>query len=177
MIEIVLAGIVLIAAVILIVVVFYNKYQFAIIKMEEAENNIDILLQKKLDLMKSCRPIIKKSLKEDDFMIELDALVGNQLNHFELNDALRENYNMLFKTLDENEKLYKNKKLVSIIENVNNNELELVAAIKFYNDNVVIYNHLIKTFPSNIIKLIFGYREKKFYKNEKREIFEILKNK
>ena len=79
--------------------------------------------------------------------------------------------------LDDNEKLYKRKALVEVINDINENEIDLVAAIKFYNDNVVVFNKLIMSFPSNIIRLFFGYKKKEFYNNEKREIYEILKDK
>ena len=35
------------------------------------------------------------------------------------------------------------------------NEIELVAAVKFYNDTVVTFNQLIVSFPSNIIRFVF----------------------
>lgn len=176
MIEIILGCIVLIALIMLVIIIVHNNFQFAIIKIDEAENNIDILLQKKLDLMNRCRPIIKKELKEKEFLEGLENFSENNSNHFQTNDFLKKNYNELFKTLDDNDKLYKNEALVTIIKEINDNELELVAAVKFYNDNVVIFNKLIMTFPSNIIRLFFGYKKKEFYNNEKREIFEILKN-
>ncbi len=177
MIEIILGCIVLVALIIMIIIIYHNKFQFAIIKIDEAENNIDILLQKKLDLINRSRPIIKKQLKLEEFLEELNHFSDRNLNHFETNNELRKSYNDLFKILDENEKLYKNDSLVSIIEEINDNEIELVAAIKFYNDSVVIFNQLIVAFPSNIIRLFFGYKKKQFYSNEKREIFEILKEK
>lgn len=177
MIEIILGIIVVIALILLIIVIFHNKFQFAIIKIDEAENNIDILLEKKFDLLKRCRPIIKKELKLKNFLDDLEEINTNQINHFEFHDVLRSNYNELFKFLDDNEKLYKNKSLVEILDNINDNEIDLVAAIKFYNDNVTLFNQLIISFPSNIIRLFFGYKKKDFYNNEKREIYEILKEK
>ena len=36
-----------ISVVLLFITIFYNKFRFAIIKIEEAENNIDILFDKK----------------------------------------------------------------------------------------------------------------------------------
>ena len=63
MIEIILGCVVLVALILLIIVIFHNKFKFAIIKMDEAENNIDIYLDKKFDLLKRCKPIIKKELK------------------------------------------------------------------------------------------------------------------
>ena len=144
--------------------------------MEEAENNIDLFLQKKLELLKRAKPIVEKELKIEDFLEQIDNDMVNELNHFELNDLLKKSYNDFFQTLDDNEKLFKSESLVHIIEDLNSNEIDLVAAVKFYNDTVVSFNQLIVSFPSNIIRLFFGYRKKEFYSHEKREIYEILKD-
>lgn len=145
------------------------------IKVNEAENNINMLLDKKLQFLEETRPIIKKELKLEEFLEDLDDLAERGLNSFALNNILKINYEKLFKVLDENEKLLKSKELVKIIEQINNNEEEIIGSIRFYNDSVVVLNKLIKTFPSNFIGFLFRYNTKEFYKNEKREIFEILK--
>lgn len=144
--------------------------------MEEAENNIDLFLQKKIDLLKRAQPVVKKELKLDDFLEELFSDTVNDLNFFELNDLLKRTFNQFFQILDDNEKLFKSEALLHIIEDLNNNEIDLVAAIKFYNDTVVTFNQLIVSFPSNIIRLFFGYKKRVFYNHEKREIYEILKD-
>ena len=71
----------------------------------------------------------------------------------------------------------KSESLVSIIHNLNENEENIVGAIKFYNDTVVEYNKLIVSFPSSIVGFFKRYKKKEFYNNEKREIFEILNEK
>ena len=75
------------------------------------------------------------------------------------------------------EKLLKSDNITSILEELNTNEENIVGAIKFYNDTVVEFNQLILSFPSNIIALIKRYKKKEFYRNEKREIFEVLNTK
>lgn len=165
-----------IAFILLIITIYYNKFQFAIIKIEEAENNTDLFLQKKLDLIKRIIPIIKDLLKNkklfNNFEEEFD-----KYNHFELNEKLSSMYNDLFKVLDENEKLLKSEQIINIIEELNYNEEDLVASVKFYNDTVVDFNKLIVSFPSNVIRLLFRYKKKDFYNHEKREMYEILKEK
>lgn len=177
MLEISLGCIVVIALILIVIIICHNRFKFAIIKIEEAENNIDIFLQKKYDLLCRTRPIIKKELKFEEFLEEMEDFKDKEYNHFEENNLLKDYYNKLFKTLDENEKLYKSEALISIIEEINDNEEDVVAGIKFYNDSVVIFNQLISSFPSNIIRLLFHYKKKEFYNNEKREIYEILKEK
>lgn len=150
-----------------------NKYKLYNIKIDQVENNIDLLLQKKLDILNRISPIVNKQLKTKDFFEDLKELNIKDYSHFEIYDNLRNSYNELFVKLEDNEKLLKNKSLNKLIDELNDIEDDLIASIKYYNDNVVSYNELIKKFPSNITKILFGYKEKKFYKNEKREVFEI----
>ena len=163
-----------IAFILLIIVIYYNKFQFSIIKIDEAENNSDIFLNKKYELIKRVAPIIRKELKKKTLLSEIDDSIES-LNHFELNDKLSKIDNDLFKILDENEKLLKSNKIIGIMDEFNDNEDDLVASIRFYNDTVVDFNRLIVSFPSNIIRIIFRYKRKEFYSHEKRQMYEILK--
>lgn len=176
MLEIILGIVVCISLLLCLFVVFNNKFQFSLIKIEKAEEDIDMYLQKKHELLNRTRPIIKKELKKDEFLSELDDSLENK-NNIDIHIYLKNCYNELFKILDENEKLLKSDTLISILEGLNNNEESIVGAIKFYNDTVVEYNQLIVSFPSKIVSLIKGYKKKEFYNNEKREIFEILNKK
>lgn len=172
---VIVGGITFIAFILLIIVIIYNKFQFCNIKVEEAEANIGVDLKKKLDLIRRCIPIIKEELKLKEFLEEVNDINEDEFSHFELNDKLTECSKKLFNTVDDNDKLYKSDALVKILNEYNENETDLVGTIKFYNDTIVDYNHLILAFPSNIIRHIFGYKKKEFYSHEKREVFEILK--
>lgn len=176
MIEIILTVIVIISILSFLFVMYNNKFQLAIIKIDKAEEDIDIYLEKKKNLLERTRPIIKKELKVDNVFEDLDNDFEN-LNNFETHNTLKSIYNELFKTLDENEKLLKSESLVKILEDLNDNEENIVGAIKFYNDTVVEFNQLIVSFPSAIIAFFKKYKKKDFYNNEKREIFEILNDK
>ena len=101
----------------------------------------------------------------------------SRISNFDENDILKKAYNDLFKTIDENDKLLKSDALVNILNNLNDNEENIVGAIRFYNDTVVEYNKLAVSFPSNIVGLFKRYKKKDFYNNEKREMFEILNEK
>ncbi len=172
---IILGSITIIAFILLIIVIIYNKFQLCIVKIGEAEANIEIYLTKKFELIKRCIPIIREELKLKDFLEEVDDIEIEKLNHFEFNNILNDFSKQLFKKLDDYDKLYKSDSLVAILNEYNDNEIQLIGIIKFYNDTVVDYNRLIFAFPSNIIRFIFGYKKKEFYPHEKREIFEILK--
>ena len=176
MLEIIIGIIVCICFLLFIIVIVNNKFNFAIIKIEKAEEDINIYLQKKKELLDRTVPVIKKELKLKVFLNELE-LYKDEMSNFDKNDLLKKIYNDLFKTIDENEKLYKSDSLVAILNNISENEENVVGAIRFYNDTVVDYNKLAISFPTNIIALFKGYRKKEFYNNEKRVVFEILNEK
>ena len=174
MIEIIIGVAVVILLFIIIFIVYGNRFNFAIIKINEAESNLDILLNRKLDLLQRTIPVIKKELKLEEFMVELDGVLEANLNHFQLNEILKTEYDELFKTLDENEKLFKSESLNRILRDLNDNEEAIIGSIKFYNDNVVIFNHLVSSFPSKIVALFKRYKRKDFYNDENKEMYEIL---
>lgn len=173
--EVILVIVVAISILLTVFVLINNKFQLVIIKIDKAEEDIDVLLQKKIELLNRTRPIIKKETK-NEIMLILDEDISG-LNNFEKNNILKKAYNELFKVLDENEKLFKSESLISILEDLNDNEENIVGAIKFYNDTVVEFNELIVSFPSNMLAFFKRYKKKDFYSNEKREMFEILNDK
>lgn len=176
MIEIIIGVIAVISLISLIFVICNNKFQLAIIKIEKAEEDIEIYLKKKNELLDRTRPVVKKALRTKEFMEDLDK-ISVDLSNLELNMSLKKFYNELFKTIDENEKLLKSDALMKILDELNSNEENIVGAIKFYNDTVVEYNKLVVSFPSRMVSLFKRYKKKEFYNNEKREMFEILNEK
>jgi len=174
--EIIIGIIVVISILLIIFVALNNKFQLAIIKIDKAEEDISLYLQKKEELLDRTKPIIMKELKTDDVMNDLDFIPVDASN-FEVHMILKRSYNEFFKTLDENEKLLKSKPLGKIIEELDANEENIVGSIKFYNDTVVDYNQLVVSFPAVIVAFFRKYKKKEFYNNEKREDFEILNEK
>ncbi len=173
---IIIAGVVSVIFIILISVfiINHNKFQFCIIKIDKAEEDIGMYLNMKKNLLDRTIPIINKELKSDAFLNDLAYVEEKNFNNFEMHNYLKECYNKLFKTLDDNEKLLKSDALIRVLDDLNDNEEEIIGAIKFYNDTVVEFNKLVVSFPSKIVALLCHYKNKEFYNNEKREIFEIL---
>lgn len=174
---IVIIGIVVLLCLLAIgIIVIYNNYQFAVIKISEAENNIDIYLQKKLDFLTRVVPLLKEELKEQSEDIEKVLLLkSKKLNNFELNKQLEKTMHEFRELLDLNASLSKVQTITEIKNDLDENEDDLEAAKRYYNDNVTNYNKLIKSFPSNLVGWFLHYKHKDFYADEKEEMFEILK--
>lgn len=171
------AIIAIIGGILLYFIIIYNKYQFAIIKISEAENNIDFYLQKKLDFLSSSVAILKENVEDEDLgsLEKVLLLKSKNKNNYELNEELEKAMVSFYKEIDLNPKLESIESLSSLQLEMEENEEELEAAKQYYNDNVSVYNRYVRAFPTNIIGLLFHYHHKEFYSNEKEEIFEILK--
>lgn len=157
-----------------IFIINYNKFQTAIIKISEAEENINILLKKKLELISRVKNFIEDK-KEDYKITGLEKLEKQELNTFELNVELEKYNKKIMEITDYDKSVIFDDDEILVIKELYNINTECLASERYYNDNVVTYNNLIKCFPSNIIAKICKYKFKDFYSNEKEEIFEILK--
>ena len=177
---IVLGIIVLVLVFLIIEVSFYNKFQMARIRISEAENNIDILLQKKFQLLERGVKIIEdtdKKYQEDAILTNLVKIKNKKINNFELNKELEKAIVEYRSCVDLDSKLSAVSGIVNINFELIEIDNELNAAKKYYNEHIVSYNKLIRCFPSNLVASVYHYQTKDFYSNEKVEIFEILKQK
>jgi len=174
----IIIGIVIVVCILLILILLgKNKFNFSIIKIEEAESNIEIYLEKKRNLLERAIPVLKKELKQDDFLKSLDKLDKDVLNHFQINALLHNAYLELLGIIDENEKLLKSKTITKIIRDLDSNEQNRIGSIKYYNDNVTNFNKLVNSFPTSIIAFFSRYKNKDYYNDEDKEIDEILNEK
>ena len=166
--------IIIVSIILSIYIINYNKFQISIIRISEAEENINILLKKKLELMLRIKNFIEDK-KEDYKIAGLEKLEKQELNTFELNIELEKYNKKIMEITDYDKSVIFDDDEMLVIKELYDINTECLASERYYNDNVVTYNNLIKCFPSNIISKICKYRFKDFYSNEKEEIFEILK--
>ena len=177
---VIVAIVALIMIFLMVEISFYNKFQFLKIKISEALNNLDILFEKKFNLLERCANIIKdnnKKYKEELLLDNLIKIKNQKIDRFEINHelmiALRDYHGLL--DLDTN--LANLDSLKNINEDLIDIENDLNASKKYYNDTIVLYNKLVKCFPSNLVAKFFKYQKEEFFKEEKLETLEILKEK
>ena len=176
MIYVVIGGIVVLIVLIcvIIVLVYKNKYNFLYIKVKEADNNLDILLQKKEEILLKIVPILEEAKIKD--IPEVIKLKSKKLNHHEMYRELMSMTSEILKIIDDYEEMLDFKKLDALVDKLNENENDLRAALKYYNDNGEEIIYLSHKFPTNLIKTFSHYQDIETYKLEKRETFEILKS-
>ncbi len=159
---------------VILVLVYKNKYNFLYIKVNEADNNLDILLQKKEEILLKIVNILEDAKIKD--IPEVIKLKSMRISHHDLYQELATMTTEIWKLIDDYEDKLDFKKLDTLIDKLNENENDLRAALKYYNDNGEKIELLAHKFPTNLIKIFSHYQDIETYKIEKKESFEILKH-
>lgn len=161
--------------VILIIIVFvcalavfyariYNRFQDYIIRINEVESMIDSNLRSKYDLINRAIPIIKTNIDKDKEVFgEIVKLRSRKVGNFELYRILVRASNELNGLKNEFPNIEKSDEIKKIISQIDDIDLKVDNSIEYYNDNISIYNELLKKFPSNMIATFCKYKEKLFF--------------
>ena len=162
---IVIISIVIIIDLILILLISnYNRFQDYIIRINEADVNIDATLRKRFDLLNKSIGIIKQTTKTEDEVLDIIVkLRSKKLSNFELDRSLYDAINEFHIIKDKYPKLQTCKEFLKIEINLIESESEIVGLRKYYNDIITDYNKLIKSFPSNIIAILKNYKVKEYF--------------
>jgi len=142
----------------------YNNFQNYVIRINEAEANIDSTLRTRFDLLNKSIDIIKANTKIDgDIMTIIVKLRSRKLSNFDLDRQLYEGIKEFNKHKEEHPELKKSEVFTRIDISLSESEAEIVAFRKYYNDIITDYNKLVKRFPSNIIALFFKFKPKLYF--------------
>lgn len=168
--------IIAIIGIILIVLVNqYNKFQWTIVLIEKGETYLENAFLKKHNILTRYLDVLKDnkvSIPDEDY--ERFNTFNMKQSVTKSNKNIEEITNYINKIMDNNEKLLKNEAIVKINNELNEINITINGGKKYYNDNLVIYNHLCNAFPSNIIAKLNKYCEKDFLDGEAKEELKIL---
>ncbi len=161
---IILVMIIIVCVIAVFYATIYNRFQDYIIRINEVESIIDNNLRNKYDLINRLIPIIKGTVDNDkDIFEEIIKIRSRKISNFELYRILMQSsiqLNSLKKEFPDINKSDEIKKVTKQIEDIDN---KIENYIDYYNENITIYNTLVKKFPSNIIAIFSKYKEKLFF--------------
>lgn len=151
-------------------ITFYNRFQVYIIRINEAENNIDAVLRKRFDLLNKSIEVIKANVKTDDEVLgSIEKLKSKKLSNFDLDRKLYDSLKEFNKYKEKYPKLKSNESFVKIDVELSESEAEIVAFRKYYNDIITDYNKMVKSFPSNVVALAFSFKSKLYFDGKNME--------
>ena len=142
----------------------YNRFQDFIIKINEVESIIDNGLRKKYDLINRAIPIIKTIIPKDrEAFGEIVKLRSRKLSNFELYRVLVRSSSEISSLKEEFPKIEESDEIKKIQSSIVDIDNTIEEATLYYNDNITVYNKLLKKFPSNIVATLCKYKEKLFF--------------
>lgn len=165
LITVILSVVITICIILIFIVSTYNRFQDYIIRINEADVNIDAVLRKRFDLLNKSVSIIKANINNEDEEIlqTIMKLRSKKLTNFELDRNLYDCINEFQALKGKYPNLHNCDEYLKIEINLLESESEIVGLRKYYNDIVTDYNKMVKTCPSNFVAIIKKYKAKSYF--------------
>lgn len=174
-------AIVYIILILLLLIILYlmnshSKFEQNVIRIIEAEENLDNFLSKKSEILYDICKYINEINKNKVFA-NLEFLEKNDYDSFKLDKELSELDSVLKEYLIVNKSFVPNEEIETRLNELEKNEIELDGSKIFYNNNAKFFNYLADRFPTRVIAKRRNYDYKYLFSFEKEEFFQIMVNK
>ncbi|MCS7092966.1 MAG: LemA family protein [Patescibacteria group bacterium] len=175
-----LVGVGVLVVVIIYIISTYNTFIALRARIKEALSNIDIQLKRRADLIPNLVETVKGYAKhEKEVMNEVTKARSNLLKANSLeekakaNNQLTEALKSLFAVAEAYPQLQASQNFLALQRQLEDTEDKIAYSRQFYNTNVLDYNTLIETFPSNIVAYVFKFKGLEFFEATEKERKEI----
>ena len=161
---IVLVIILIVLGLISLYIAAYNRLQKLVIRINEAESQIDECLRKRYDILLELEKLINEEvqLNQDN----LSEFKSDKMSNFEVDRKLTQITDLFRKIkLDYDDELNIPTFNDDIVSLKKNNE-KCDASKAFYNKYTTSLNMLVKKFPTNIIARIHGIKARAYFDNK-----------
>lgn len=163
-------GTVLLLIIAVVLTMLYNQVIRARLKMDESGSTIDILLNKRFDLITNLVEVVKGYTKyEEDVLakiIELRNTCHVKPNKNKYNEGLNEAEAKLLAVVESYPELKADSLYLELMKQMSDVEEQLQAARRFYNSNVTNYNNRVTTFPTMLMAKVMKAKTRKYFAAE-----------
>lgn len=167
----VILGIVVLA--VLFVVAKYNQLVSLRQRIENAWSQIDVQLRRRYDLIPNLvetvkgyasheKEVFEKVSEARSAMMTAQGAVAQAEAQNQITAALKS----LFAVAEAYPQLKANENFLMLQEELSGTEGKIAYARQFYNDQVMTFNTLIQSFPTNILAGMFGFTQREYFEME-----------
>lgn len=160
----------LVLIVILWMIITINSFKKMLVKIDEAESNIDVALTKRFDVLTKMFSAAKGSMEQEQEIL-IKVIEIKQPNHTasiqekqDFANEVTKGLQKLYSVVEQYPDLKTSTNVLELQDATLEGEEDLQAARRIYNSNVSYYNQRVVVFPSNMIA--------NWKKHEKRSFFE-----
>lgn len=167
----------IIIAIILVATIFgvaIGNYNGLVSKKEEVENslsNLDVMLQRRADLVPNLVNTVKGYTNHETEIIEKITEARTKLVNAKTidekataNDELTASLQALNVIIENYPDLKSSENFIQLSDELAGTENRIATARRDYNDAVKTYNTSIKKFPGNIFASLFGFKQEDYFK-------------
>lgn len=160
-------GTVVLLIIAVVLTMLYNQVIRAKLKMDESGSTIDILLNKRFDLITNLVEVVKGYTKyEEDVLakiVELRNTCHVKPNKNKYNEGLNEAEAKLLAVVESYPELKADSLYLELMKQMSDVEEQLQAARRFYNSNVTNYNNRVTTFPTMPMAKAMKAKTRKYF--------------
>ena len=153
----------LVAIAVLICVICVSKLKKYKDKMDKAESIIEENLDKKLELIITLNGSIKKVTGKKDYLKDYVSIKDLIITKLEKDLKLEEAVKLISDLTNDYTELNSDAEFLKSIQSLREIDEVLISAKNLFNQNAVLSNKLIKSFPYNIVSKIAKFRIRSFY--------------
>jgi len=166
-----------IVAIVLIIILIYNRLVQLRVRVKNAWSQIDVQLQRRFDLIPNLIETVKGYMgHESNVLTEVARLrtawagAGTVEEKANLDNQLSGTLKTIMATSENYPDLKASRNFSELQQELQTTENKISFARQFYNDSVTLYNTKIELFPSNILAGMFNFKAKEFFKTESEEV-------
>jgi LemA protein len=157
------------ALIFVILVSYYNRFALLGNRIDNSLSQIDVQLKRRADLIPNLIETVKGYAKhEAKIMKEVSdarkSLVSAKdiVGKVKANTVLESALGRLFAIAENYPNLKANENFLELQKELSATEDRVAYSRQFYNDSILSYNNLCKTFPGNFFAGIFGKKEREY---------------
>jgi len=154
----------------------YNALVILKTRIKEAFSGIDVQLKRRADLVPNLIETVKGYTKHEKEIFENVTKARSALMKAETpkekaqaDNILTGALKSLFAIAEAYPQLQASQNFQELQRQLEDTEDKIAYARQFYNSNVLEYNTKVKTFPSNIIANMFGFKEEEFFETKEED--------
>lgn len=163
---------ILIAVIALLVIIFiayYNRFAILGNRVDNSLSQIDVQLRKRADLVPNLMSTVKGYVKHEKEIFKqlTDARkdimkATNIKDKMKAGNELQSALKTIFALAESNPQLKSNENFLHLQQELSAIEDKIAYSRQYYNDSILSYNDLTKTFPGSFFASIYGKKSKEY---------------
>lgn len=156
--------------------IYYNRFAVLLNRIDNSLSQIDVQLKRRADLIPNLVKTVKGFMKHEEKAIKAvtearKALVGAQGvdKKLKADNQLESALKSIFAIAEGYPDLKANTNFLELQRELATTEDKVAYSRQFFNDSILSYENMRKTFPGNMFARIYGFGKKDFFKATEQE--------